>query len=173
MASAHLLPWRRIACRNRVVLGPVIVAPTSGACPSHVSPGQGRLTPKVSGKTPSPGGPVPGPIPSGSSTRPDRTCAAKTMVRRGRRWWSRVLQVWSQPVKRQRRGSCCPAGVGGQYLAEGSHTVPLALYLDSPGLFCPDRQRPNVPTPPLRARIRIPHLLSRHQTVPALCQNLF
>lgn len=48
MASAHLLPWRRIACRNRVVLGPVIVAPTSGACPSHVSPGQGRLTPKVS-----------------------------------------------------------------------------------------------------------------------------
>ncbi|KAK4674277.1 hypothetical protein QC763_119070 [Podospora pseudopauciseta] len=24
----------------------------------------------------------------------------------GRRWWSRVLQVWSQPVKRQRRGSC-------------------------------------------------------------------
>lgn len=47
--------------------------------------------------------------------------------------------------------------VGGQYLAEGSHTVPLALYLDSPGLSCPQRPnspiaRPNSnPTPPFPA----------------------
>ncbi|KAK4660448.1 hypothetical protein QC762_0019130 [Podospora pseudocomata] len=95
------------------------------------------------------GGPVPGHIPSGSSTRPDRTCAAKTMVRRGDDGGAVFCRL--EPAS--------------QTTAQGElfclwewvdSTLPKAptqcrwLFISTrPGLSCPDRQRPSVPTSPI------------------------
>lgn len=137
----------------------------------------------VRGKTPSPGGPVARAHSQWKLNPPRQDMCRQDDGTPGRRWWSRVLQVGASQSNDSAGGSCSawllscwsgwtvpcrrlPHSAAGSLSRLAQPVLP-----GPPASQCPSV--PNVPTPPLRARIRIPHLLSRHQTVPALCQNLF